>query len=302
MVQDHKVTLLGIVPSLARGLRKYGDKEVARYDLSSVRAILSSAEPWDRESWMWVFENVCARSVPILNFSGGTEMFCLVSTNILFPIKPGGFHGGLPGMGADIVDNEGKSMPPGELGELVMREASIGTTRGLWKDRQRYLESYWQTIPGMWVQGDFASRDEDGCWYLHGRSDDTIKVSGKRVGPSELEQILMGTGAVTESAVVGVPDRLTGSAIVCIVVPAPGHTGEAALAGRLSQAITRGMGTSFRPRRIIFVRDLPKTRTMKVMRRVVRSVLTGQPAGDVSSLVNPEAVDELRAVAGTQGG
>ena len=177
-----------------------------------------------------------------------------------------------------------------------MREACIGRTRGLWKDPERYM-SYWQQIPGMWVHGDWASRDADGCWFLHGRSDDTIKISGKRVGPTELEELLLATRAVSEAAVVGVPDAVKGSAVVCVVVPAQGESPGAELAERLSAAIVKGMGASFRPRRILFVKDLPKNRSTKVMHRVIRGVLTQKPLGDLSSLANPEAIDELQLLA-----
>jgi acetyl-CoA synthetase len=145
------------------------------------------------------------------------------------------------------------------------------------------------------VHGDFAMRDEDGLYYILGRSDDTIKVSGKRTGPSEIETLLTGTGKVSEAAVIGVPDELKGSAIVCVCVPMPGVAADAALEQELSAAVVSGMGTSYRPREVLLVSDLPKTRNMKIMRRVVRAVIRGDNPGDLSSLVNPEAVTELQA-------
>src|SRR5690606_5217711 len=135
-------------------------------------------------------------------------------------------------------------------------EPCIGTTRGLWRDRERYLESYWRTIPGMWVHGDWASRDEDGAWFIHGRSDDTIKVAGKRTGPAEIESLLLGSGAAAEAAAVGVPDPVKGASVVCVVVPPTGATPDAQLAGRLSDAVVAGLGGSFRPARVLFVTDL----------------------------------------------
>jgi acetyl-CoA synthetase len=157
------------------------------------------------------------------------------------------------------------------------------------------LDSYWRTIPGVWVHGDFATRDEDGLFYILGRSDDTIKVSGKRTGPSEIETLLTGTGKVSEAAVIGVPDEIKGSAIVCVCVAMPGVAADAALQQELSAAVVQGMGASYRPRQVLLVSDLPKTRNMKVMRRVVRAVYKGENPGDMSSLVNPEAVAELQA-------
>jgi acetyl-CoA synthetase len=206
----------------------------------------------------------------------------------------------VPGTGGDIVDADGRSVAAGEIGELVMREACIGTTRGLWRDEARYISSYWSQIPGMWVQGDLASRDADGFWFLHGRSDDTMKIAGKRIGPTEFEDVLLATGTVTEAAVVGLPDPLTGSAVVVVAVAAPGHAGDAAHGRLLAEAVAQALGRAFRPKRVVFVSDLPKTRSMKVMRRVVRTTLAGQPGGDLSSLVNPDSVIELASKAAEQ--
>lgn len=294
MVEQHRVSALGIGPTLARTLRRTAEAERRRHDLSSLRIALSSGEPWDEPTWLWVFRSVLGQRGPLINFSGGTEMSGIVSSNILFAQKPASFNGGIPGTGADIVEEAGNPVPPGVIGELVMRAPCIGTTRGLWQDRARYLESYWRTIPGMWVQGDLASRDADGFWFLHGRSDDTLKISGKRVGPAEIEALLMASGELAEVAVIGLPDPVQGSALTVAAVPRDG-TGDAALAARLAASVERGMGRSFRPRQIVFVADLPKTRSMKVMRRTIRAALTGENAGDLSSLVNPEALDGLRA-------
>ncbi len=297
MIQHYRITHFGTAPTLARMLRREADALLDQYDLSSLRAFPSSGEAWDRESWSWVMRRVGGGRAPILNFSGGTEMCAIVASNILFPQKPSSFNGPVPGTGGDIVDADGNSVGVGEIGELVMREACIGTTRGLWRDERRYIESYWSQIPGMWVHGDLASRDADGFWFLHGRSDDTMKVSGKRLGPTEVEEALLATGSVTEAAVVGLPDPITGSSVVCVVVPAPGQAGDAAQGALLADAVAKALGRSFRPKRVLFVSDLPKTRSMKIMRRVVRTTLTGQPAGDLSSLVNPESVEELRPYA-----
>ncbi len=294
MVEQHRVSALGIGPTLARTLRRTAEAERTRHDLWSLRIALSSGEPWDEPTWLWVFRAVLGGRGPLINFSGGTEMSGIVSSNILFAQKPASFNGGIPGTGADIVDEAGNSVPPGVIGELVMRAPCIGTTRGLWQDRARYLDSYWRAIPGMWVQGDLASRDEDGFWFLHGRSDDTLKISGKRVGPAEIEAVLMASGELAEVAVIGLPDPVQGSALTVAAVPRDG-AGDAGLAGRLAATVERGMGRSFRPRQIVFVADLPKTRSMKVMRRTIRAALTGENAGDLSSLVNPEALDGLRA-------
>ncbi|MBM3557576.1 MAG: AMP-binding protein, partial [Alphaproteobacteria bacterium] len=267
LIEQEKVTFLGIGPTLARVLMRYGDEPVTKHDLSSLRIAASTGEPWDGASWNWVFDKVLGGKRPLMNYSGGTEMGGLVATNLLFPIKPASFFGPIPGTGADIVDETGQPVPPGVMGELVMTKPCIGTTRGLWRDRERYLESYWSRIPGIWVHGDWAMREADGTWIIHGRSDDTIKIGGKRTGPAEIEAILLATGKVSDAAVVGIPDATTGLAVACAVVAAPGEKPGPALLDALSAAVVTGMGPPFRPKRILVAGDLPKTRNMKTMRR-----------------------------------
>ena len=296
MIEKHRVTHFGTAPTLARLLRRDAGQCLADFDLSSIRVIPSSGEAWDTESWLWVMQHVGCGRAPIMNFSGGTEMCAIVASNILFPQKPASFNGPVPGVGGDIVRLDGTSVGVGEQGELVMRQACIGTTRGLWDDEERYHDSYWQQIPGLWVQGDLASRDTDGFWFLHGRSDDTMKVSGKRIGPTEIENAIMASGKIIEVAAIALPDSIQGSAIICIAVPAPGVTPTAMLEAELRSRVATVMGVSFRPRRIVFVQDLPKTRSMKVMRRVIRSTLSNAPPGDLSSLVNPDSLAQLNAL------
>ena len=296
LVQNHKVTFLGVSPTLIRAQMRYGESEIERFDFSALRIIVSGGEPWNDAPWYWLFDHVCKKKVPILNWVGGTEVQGnnLLST-VIHPMRPGSFASKALGSGADVVDDTGKTVGPGQVGELVLRNPGIGLTRGLWRDDERYLDSYWRTIPGMWVHGDFAMRDADGNYYVQGRSDDTIKISGKRTGPSEIETLLSATGRISESAVIGVPDPVKGSTIICVCVPMPGVTADESLEAELSAAVVKGMGSSYRPRQVLLVNDLPKTRNMKVMRRVVRSVIRGDSPGDLSSLVNPEAVDELIA-------
>jgi acetyl-CoA synthetase len=296
LVQDHGVSFLGCGPTLARMMMRYGTADISKCDLSSLRVTASTGEPWDRDSWMWIYENALRRRGPLMNYSGGTELGGLVATNVLNPIKPASFSGPIPGTGADIVDQDGNSVGPGEVGELVMRQACIGTTRGLWRDPERYIENYWSRIPGMWVHGDWASRDADGSWFIHGRSDDTIKIAGKRTGPAEIEALLLATHRVSDAAAVAVPDPVKGSAVVCTVVAGPNETPGPELASVLSDAVVTGLGGSFRPKQVLFVRDLPRTRNLKTMRRVIRAVLLAEEPGDLSALVNPEAVEELRKI------
>ncbi|HEX7437217.1 MAG TPA: AMP-binding protein, partial [Caldimonas sp.] len=295
LVESHRVTYLGVSPTLVRGLMRHGHAEVERRDLSALRITCSGGEAWTEAPWHWFFDHVCKRRIPIINISGGTEVGgCIFTGTVHHPLRPGSFAGPALAVGADIVDDEGRTLPPGRVGELVLRLPSIGMTKGLWRDPERYLDTYWRTLPGVWVHGDFARRDEDGLCYIVGRSDDTIKISGKRTGPSEIESLLMSTGTISEAAAIGVPDELRGSAIVCVCVPMPGVAADAALERQLSSAVETGMGASYRPRRVLLVSDLPKTRNMKVMRRVVRAVYQGSEPGDLSALVNPESVNELR--------
>ena len=179
------------------------------------------------------------------------------------------------------------------VGELVMRRAPIGLTQGLWHDDKRYIDSYWSTWPGVWHHGDFAVRDADGFYFVLGRSDDTLKIAGKRTGPSEIEALLLATGHVKEVAAVGIPDPIKGTALVCVCVPREGKVA-ADISDDLANAVTAGLGTPFRPKEIVLTGDLPKTRNMKIMRRVIRAVLLDQDPGDVSSLVNPESIEALR--------
>lgn len=198
------------------------DATLAARDLGSLRVIISTGEPWTPEAWLWAFERVGHGRVPLLNYSGGTEIGGILAGTVIHPLKPCAFAGPVPGTGADVVDADGASVGAGVTGELVMRAPSIGLTRGLWHDRERYLQSYWSRLPNMGVHGDFASRDDDGMWYVHGRSDDTLKIAGKRTGPSEIEALLMGTGLVLDAVAVGTPDADKGTAVVCMCVPRPG--------------------------------------------------------------------------------
>jgi acetyl-CoA synthetase len=196
-------------------------------------------------------------------------------------------------MAADVVDDAGNPVR-GRVGELVIRKPWIGQTRGFWKDPQRYLDTYWSRFPGVWVHGDWAAIDDDGLWYILGRSDDTIKVAGKRLGPAEVESILVAHTAVKEAAAIGVPDELKGQALVCFCVLRPGRTFDETLRTELKTEIARGLGKALTPKDLRFVDDLPKTRNAKLMRRVIRAAWLNEPLGDVTSLENPAAVEQIR--------
>ncbi len=298
LVENLGTSHLGIAPTIIRSYMRLADGGgIDALPFSGLRAVVSTGEPWTEAAWHWAFERLCRRRIPLLNYAGGTEMAGgILAGTMITPLEPLSFGGAIPGMSADVADASGRSLPPGEKGELVLRRPSISLTRGLWRDEERYLETYWRPIPGCWRHGDLATRDADGFWYLFGRSDDTIKLAGKRTGPSEIEAILTSTGKVTEAAVVGVPDPLKGEALVFFVMPMPGVEAGPAFLDRLAEVVTRDMGTAFRPKHVFAVSDLPRTRNMKIMRRAVRAAWLGEPQGDLSSLVNPEALDEIRAL------
>ena len=298
LVERHGVSVLGVSPTLIRALMRHGEAPVRQHDLSSLRILGSTGEPWNPESWRWLFETATGGRVPIINYSGGTEVSGgIVVGNVLTPIKPCAFAGPPPGIAADVVDERGEPVR-NQVGELVVRQPWIGMTRGFWRDPERYEQTYWSRWPDTWVHGDWAAIDADGLWYILGRSDDTIKIAGKRLGPAEVESVLVEHPAVIEAAAIGIPDETKGQALVCFCVLRPGHAPGPQLADELKQMIATRLGKPLRPQAIEFVKDLPKTRNAKVMRRVIRASYLGEPPGDISSLENPQAVEEIRRVGG----
>ncbi|RMH73480.1 MAG: AMP-dependent synthetase [Gemmatimonadetes bacterium] len=295
LVEDHRVTHLGISPTLIRALKPHGLAPIQKHDLSSLRAVGSTGSPWDPESWLWVFENVLNREKPILNYSGGTEISGgILCGNFFQPLKPCAFSGAVVGMAADVVNEAGEPVR-GEVGELVIRQPWIGMTRGFWQDNQRYLDTYWSDFENIWKHGDYAAIDEDGLWYILGRSDDTIKVAGKRLGPAEVEAILNGHPSVTESAAIAVPHPIKDNEVVAFCVLKPGVPVTDELRTELMQRVIDQLGKPLKPKEIRFTTALPKTRNAKVMRRVIRATYLGENPGDVSSLENPETVDAIKA-------
>jgi acetyl-CoA synthetase len=294
LVNRHRVTQLGVSPTLIRALVKFGDEPVRKHDLSSLRAFASTGEPWNPDPWLWLFNIVGGGRIPIINYSGGTEVSGgIVMGNPILPLKPCAFSAACPGIAADVYDEDGKPVR-NAVGELVITAPWIGMTRGFWKDAQRYEETYWSRWPNVWVHGDWAAIDNDGMWYILGRSDDTIKIAGKRLGPAEVESILVAHPAVAEAAAIAVPDPTKGNEVVCFCVLKPGHEASDELREALKERVAAGLGKPLKPREIKFVRDLPKTRNAKVMRRVIRAAYLGNDPGDVSSLENAAAVDEIR--------
>jgi acetyl-CoA synthetase len=293
LVERHGVTVLGVSPTLIRALMGAGEGPVQAHDLSSLRILGSTGEPWNPDPWLWFFEQVGGGRLPIINYSGGTEISGgILVGNVLTPLKPCAFSGPVVGMAADVVDEAGRPVR-GQVGELVVRQPWIGMTRGFWKDPERYLASYWSRFPDVWVHGDWALVDKDDQWYILGRSDDTIKVAGKRLGPAEIESVLVGYPGVVEAAAVGVPHPVKGQEVVCFCVLQQKNP-PAGLADELMALVAGELGKPLRPREIRFLSDLPRTRNAKVMRRVIRAAYLGEDPGDLSALINPEIVDEIR--------
>jgi acetyl-CoA synthetase len=287
------VNVLGVSPTLVRALAAHGDEPVRQHDLSSLRILASTGEPWNEDPWRWYFERVGRGRCPVINISGGTEVgACFLSPHVVQPLSPCSLGGPALGMAVDVFDDDGKSLR-GAVGELVCTRPWPGMTRGLWNDPQRYLDTYWSRWPGVWWHGDFASVSEDGQWFLHGRSDDTIKLAGKRLGPAEVETAVVAHPDVVEAAAVGVPDELKGEALWVFVVLAPDVVADDTLRKAISARVVDALGPSFKPAQVRFTRALPKTRSAKVLRRAIRSVVTGDAPGDLSGLEDAASLDAI---------
>ncbi|WLP89017.1 AMP-binding protein [Gordonia sp. NB41Y] len=295
LVQRHRITMLGVSPTLIRALKATPLDEIAAYDLDSVHVLGSTGEPWDPDSYDWLARDVFGGAVPVINFSGGTEVGgSFLAPYPVEPIPSCSLGGPSLGMDVDVVDDEGKSLR-GSIGELVCRQPWPAMTRGVWGDRERYLESYWSTFPGMWCHGDFALVDDDGQWYILGRSDDVMNVAGKRLAPAEVESVLTTHPAVAEAAAVGVPDPKKGETVWAFWVPRPGAD-TTGVSEQLRRLVADGVGKPFAPAKVWTVDALPKTRSAKILRRAVRAAAIGSDPGDLSSAENPEAVDAIRVV------
>jgi acetyl-CoA synthetase len=290
-VERERVTALGISPTLTRALLPHGDPTS---DLSSLRTFVTTGEPWNPDPYRWLFENVGGSRIPIINCTGGTEVgACFLSPTPIAPIKACSVGGPALGMAMDVVADDGTSLVgTGEVGELVCRAPFPGMTRGFWRDPEKFIETYWSRIPDVWVHGDWASVDADGFWFLHGRSDDTMNIAGKRIGPAELESAAVGHPAVREAAAIGVPHEVKGETawIFCCLLP-----GAEATEAEVAAHVADELGKAFKPDRVFFVDALPKTRSAKIVRRAVKATALGTDPGDLSSLENPESLESIGA-------
>ncbi len=298
MIEDFEITILGGSATVFRMLKRYGKEVLEEHDLSHLKATGNTGEPIDHDTWMWLLKDVGEERCPIINLSGGTEIFgCFLLPSPVMPLKPTTL--GYPGLGMDIdvFNDEGKPVRQ-EVGYLVCKKPAPSMTRGFWRDPDRYIRTYWTRWKGIWYHGDWAYIDEDGFWYLLGRADDVIKVAGKRMGPAEVETIVNSIPAVQESACVGVPHELKGEVVWVFVTLKPGYDPSEELRREIEQRIVKELGKPFRPEKILFVPDLPRTRSGKIMRRLVRAVVTGQELGDTSALENPESLNKIKSALG----
>ncbi len=290
LVEEERVTMLGISPTLVRALIPKGEPTA---DFSSLRTVTTTGEPWNRGPYDWLDEHVCGKGrIPIVNVSGGTEVgACFLAVSPLAPTKPVSVGFAALGLDMDVFDVDGQPLR-GEVGELVCKRPWPAMTRGIWRDPERYLTTYWSRFPGVWTHGDWASIDEDGYWFLHGRSDDTLNIAGKRIGPAELESAALNCAAVAEAAAIGVPHEVKGEVpwLVCVLKP-----GLEATVADVSAAVATELGKAFTPARVVFVSALPKTRTSKVVRRAIRATVLGTDPGDLSTLENPRSLEEIRS-------
>jgi acetyl-CoA synthetase len=294
LIEEEKVSILGCSPTLVRALIQHGEPEA---DLSSLRVFVTTGEPWNPGPYRWLFDRVGGGQVPIVNITGGTEVGAVfLGSSIAEPIKACSVGGPALGMSMDVFDPDGRSLVgTGEVGELVCLKPSPGMTRGFWDDPDRYLDTYWRRYPGVWTHGDWASVDADGYWFLHGRSDDTLNIAGKRVGPAEIESAAVAHPAVAEAAAVGVPHEVKGEVawVFCVLVP-----GGSASEDEVAQLVAAELGKAFAPDRVVFVPALPKTRSAKIVRRAVRAAVLGRDPGDLSSVENPEALEAIGSALG----
>ncbi len=292
----HGVTHLGASPTLIRGLAA-NPAHATLGKPERLRVLITAGEVIDPEHMTWFARSFGGGTLPVINYTGGTEVSGgLLGNVVVRPIVAGAFNAVSPGLDADVLDEAGRPIRD-QVGELAILAPFVGMTQSFWNDRERYLETYWQQIPGVWVHGDLVLRTADDVLFVLGRSDDTLKVAGKRVGPAEIEDLLLAMADVAEAAAIGIPDAVKGQSLVVFVVPSASSAEAAALEAAVSARIADQLGRPFRPGRVHVVAQLPRTRSAKVMRRVIRRTYVGQDPGDLSSLEDPAAVELIRLAA-----
>jgi acetyl-CoA synthetase len=298
ILERNKVNRLWISPTGVRALMKYGDEYPRKYDLSSVKLVVCAGEVLNPPAWEWLQKRVFQDRIAVIDHMWQTETGGPIVGNpcgiALLPIKPGSATIPLPGVDADIVDEEGKPVPSGVEGTFVIRRPIPGLTPTLWRDHTRYVESYWSKFPGAYTSGDAALKDEDGYIWFLGRVDEVIKISAHRIGTIEIESALLRHPSVAEAAVVGRPDQLRGETACAFVVLKSGVVPADGLKQVLRESVRKTMGPIVIISDIYFVSKLPKTRSGKIMRRVVRAIITDKPLGDFSTIEDESSIEELK--------
>ena len=291
ILSNYKATIFGISPTAVRLFKKINAKPLEKYSLDTLQNIPTTGEPLDEDSWWWLFENVGNKKIPIMNLSGGTEIGgAMLSVFPGMKLKPSTVGIPVPGMDLDIVDDEGNPIR-GNNGYLIIKQPWPAMTRGLLNDDERYLETYWSKFENIWFHGDYVLADEDNLWYMKGRADDVINVSGHRMSTAEIEHTVISHNKISDAASISIPDELTGEAIVVFFVPE--NKNEVNLEADIIEHINKKIGKIAKPKLIFQLSDLPKTRTGKIMRRLLKAKLTGNPLGDLSSLENPDILKEI---------
>jgi len=296
IVERHRVTVLYTAPTAIRTFMKWGPQYPQRHDLSSLRLLGTVGEPINPEAWVWYYLHIGGERCPIVDTWWQTETGMILITPLpgLTTLKPGSATRPFPGIGADIVNERGQPVGPTEGGYLVLTRPWPAMLRGIYGDPQRYQQQYWTRFPGAYFTGDGAKRDEDGYFWLLGRVDDVINVAGHRIGTYEVESALVDHPAVAESAVIGVTDAVTGQAIAAFVTLKEGNTGGPEMIGTLKEHVTKKIGALARPQEIMFTAELPKTRSGKIMRRLLRDIAEGRVLGDTTTLADPSVVQSLK--------
>jgi acetyl-CoA synthetase len=301
IIEEYKVNILYCAPTAIRAHMKQGPQYAAGHDLSSLRVLGSVGEPINPEAWLWYHEHIGGGSTPIVDTWWQTETGMIMITPLpgVTTTKPGSATFPFPGVAADVVDANGESVPFGGGGYLVLKRPWPSMLRGIYGDPERYQQTYWSRFPGMYFAGDGAKRDEDGYLWLLGRVDDVMNVSGHRISTIEVESALVDHKAVAEAAVVGKNDPLTGQAIFAFVIPKVGIEANDALAHELREHVAKVIGPIAKPKFLMFTPDLPKTRSGKIMRRLLRDIGEGRALGDTTTLADTGVVETIREKSGS---
>jgi acetyl-CoA synthetase len=285
MVEDYGITIFYTAPTALRGLMRFGDAWAARHNLSSLRLLGSVGEPINPEAWKWYYSVIGGERCPIMDTWWQTETGGFMITPLpITPLKPGSATLPFFGIDVDVVDEDGKPIPPGEEGYLVIKQPWPGMLRTIYENPDRYVEQYWSKYGNMYLAGDSARKDKDGYIWVIGRIDDVIKVSGYRLGTAEVESALVSHPAVAEAAAIGLPHEIKGNAIYTYVILRSGFEKSDKLADELREHVGHEMGPIAKPQEITFVDSLPKTRSGKIMRRLLKARALGLPEGDISTL------------------